>query len=56
MPALKLTTHPPRHMLTAPGDGEEAKTVERVMGIEYIAGVRLLSANQMVASKVACCG
>jgi hypothetical protein len=32
MPALKLTTHPPRHMLTSPGDGEEAKTVEQVMG------------------------
>jgi hypothetical protein len=29
--------------------------LERVMGIEYIAAVRILSANQMVASKVTCC-
>jgi hypothetical protein len=32
-----------------------SRKLERVMGIEYIAGVRLLSANQTVAGKVACC-
>jgi hypothetical protein len=31
------------------------KVMERVMGIEYIAGVQLLSANQKVASKVERC-
>jgi hypothetical protein len=29
--------------------------LERVMGIEYIAGMRLLSTNQTVVSKVAAC-
>jgi hypothetical protein len=37
------------------GFGQDWPEVERVMGIEYIAGVRLLSANQKVAGEVACC-
>ena len=31
------------------------RDMERVMGIEYIAGLRLLTANQTVATKVLCC-
>jgi hypothetical protein len=37
------------------GIGQHWQEVERVMGIEYIAGVRLLSANQTVADEVARC-
>jgi hypothetical protein len=37
------------------GIGQRWLEVERVMGIEYIARVRLLSVNQTVASKVVYC-
>jgi hypothetical protein len=37
------------------GLGPRWLEMERVMGIEYIAGAPLLSANQTVASAVVCC-